>query len=106
MPSNMLYLVRMDSLRKQAGTADGMIADYILSHSEQISRMTVWSLAEATHTSYASVCRFFKKLGLSGFREFKKLFSDDRRMGEINVPAECLIESDTPLSIETISERI
>lgn len=106
MPSNMLYWVRMDNLRKQSGTADGMIAEYLLSHPEQISQLTVWSLAEETHTSYASVCRFFKKLGLSGFREFKKLFPDAKREGNTSIPAEFSIESDAPFSFETISERI
>lgn len=107
MQSNTLYLVRMDAMRKSTGTVDGMIADYLLSHPGQINRLTVWSLAEETHTSYASVCRFFKKLGLCGFREFKKLFPGSQKSeGLTNEALEFHIEADTPASLEEISERI
>ena len=105
MPNNMLYLVQMDALRGRTGTADGMIAAYLLAHPEQIDRLTVWELAEKTHTSYASVCRFFKKLGLSGFREFKKLFPATRQVQAAGDLA-FSIESDVPVTFSEISERV
>ncbi|MBQ8351228.1 MAG: MurR/RpiR family transcriptional regulator [Clostridia bacterium] len=102
MSSNMFYLVRLDAMRKKQGSADGMIADYLLANPHKIATLTVWSLAEKTNTSYASVCRFFKKLGLSGFREFKKLFPDTRT----SEMRDFSIESETVASFEEISTRI
>lgn len=75
MGNNILFFVRLDTIRKKAKGADGRIADYILSHPDTLPSLTVQALAENTGTGYATVCRFFKKLGVSGFREFKQFFA-------------------------------
>ena len=49
------------------------IADCILSDMENADRFTIESLAEKTDTSYATVCRFFKELGVSGIKDFKRI---------------------------------
>ena len=102
MPNNRLYLVRLDAMRKKQGSADGMIAAYLLANPQRVASLTVWGLSEETHTSYASVCRFFKKLGLSGFREFKKLFADVR----VGIAQDFSVEADAAMPLDEISERI
>lgn len=77
MPDHILYLVRLDSLRKNARGADRKLAEYILSHPETVAHLSVQELAERTETGYATVCRFFKKLGTGGFREFKRSISEE-----------------------------
>lgn len=47
------------------------VAEYILSHLEKIPDMSAGDLAAASLTSKATVVRLSKKLGLSGFQEFK-----------------------------------
>lgn len=77
MANHILYLVRLDSIRKNAHGADRKLAEYILAHPETVTHLTVQKLAEQTDTAYATVCRFFKKLGADGFREFKKSISEE-----------------------------
>lgn len=103
--SNTLYLMRMDAIRKKSKGADSAIADWLFSHPDATEGMTLQGLADATHTSYATVCRFFKKLGLSGFREFRKLC-----IGEGGEPTERLpdpeVAGNTSLGFEQIAARI
>lgn len=47
------------------------VADYILSHMDEIPGMSAGDLARASLTSKATVVRLSQKLGLSGFQEFK-----------------------------------
>ena len=47
------------------------IADYILRNPNESITFSVHSLAEVTHTSKATVVRFARTLGYSGFLEFK-----------------------------------
>ncbi len=108
MASNLLYLVRLDSIRKNNKGADGKIADFILSNIGSIHRFTVQSLADETETSYATVCRFLKKLGTDGFKDFKKLLAEELKENE-NANMETLefnIESDRFVSFDQVSKRI
>ncbi|MEY8353885.1 MurR/RpiR family transcriptional regulator [Lachnospiraceae bacterium 54-53] len=47
------------------------IADYILENLSQIPDMYVQNLAKKVYSSHSAVIRLAKKLGFSGFREFK-----------------------------------
>ena len=98
MSNHLLYLVRLDSLRKNAKGADRKLAEYILSHPEAVIHLSVQQLAERTETGYATVCRFFKKLGTDGFREFKRSFSEELAQ---NKPL-----PDTPPRFDTAYEEI
>jgi len=84
--SNTLYLVRMDTIRKKSKGADAAIAEWLLSHADAAANLTLQELAEETHTAYATVCRFFKKLGLSGFREFRKLYAAESEKRKESAP--------------------
>lgn len=77
MPKNMLYLVRLEDVRTKSHGSDSVLAEFILSNRKEVLGMTISELAEATFTGYATVCRFFKRLGLGGFKEFKKIFSEE-----------------------------
>ena len=107
MASNLLYLVRLDSIRKTSSGADGKIADFILTNINTFHRYTVQELADTTGTSYASVCRFLKKLGVGGFKEFKKLLADELELeGDTLDTLEFNIESDRYVPFDQISKRI
>jgi DNA-binding MurR/RpiR family transcriptional regulator len=47
------------------------IADYVLDQPQQVIRMSVTELSEATSSSEGSVVNFCKKMGLSGFQQLK-----------------------------------
>ncbi|WP_208559532.1 MurR/RpiR family transcriptional regulator [Marinilactibacillus kalidii] len=47
------------------------IANYMMQHKESIKKITIAELAKETLTSKSSILRLTKKLGFSGFSEFK-----------------------------------
>ncbi|MCD8029032.1 MAG: MurR/RpiR family transcriptional regulator [Erysipelotrichaceae bacterium] len=51
------------------------IAHYILDHGENILNMSVKELAKATYSSPATIVRLCKKIGLSGYSDFKIKYS-------------------------------
>lgn len=55
------------------------IAEYLLSSKQNISKMSIRDLAEATYTSTSTITRFCHKLGLSGYSEFKIQFNTEYR---------------------------
>lgn len=52
------------------------IAQYILSNTQECQNIPIVELAEKTLTSKSSILRFTKKLGFSGFSEFKYFLKD------------------------------
>ena len=61
----------LDSLRNSASfnETDRAIATYLLNHTGDLKTLTMAKLAQETYTSNATIIRFCKKLGLSGYRE-------------------------------------
>jgi len=59
------------SMRNSLTNAEGTLADYILQNKEQVSRMSIYQLAETVNVSVPTVTRLTKKVGYSGYRDFK-----------------------------------
>lgn len=53
------------------------LADYILSHAEKITEMTIRELADAAFVSPPTVSRLCQKLGVDKFTQFKVIFSKE-----------------------------
>lgn len=108
MSNQTLYLVRLDSIRKNGSGADRKLAEYILSHPDTVPHLTVQALAERTETGYATVCRFFKKLGGDGFREFKKSIAEEliQNRSAFLSPPQFANEDQAPTSFEDIGKSI
>ncbi len=60
-----------------------VIADYILTHQEQIMHMGIKELANACHVGTGSVSRFVRDIGLSDFNELKQILADNQDHFEI-----------------------
>lgn len=54
-----------------------IIADYILSHKDDVLQMSIQSLALKTFTSTSAIMRLCTRLNLSGFKDFKFRFSQE-----------------------------
>ena len=65
---------------------DKDVAEYILSHLDQISELSAGELAKASYTSKATVVRLSQKLGLNGFLELKITLTAEinQKSGSIN----------------------
>lgn len=73
MAKNMLYAVRIENMARNNTGSNGKISSFIISNGKEIENMTLSEFAEKSGVGYATACRFFKSLGLSGFKEFKQL---------------------------------
>lgn len=106
MSKNMFCMIRLEDIRKKSRRSDGKIADYILSNRRSVANMTLMELAENTKTGYATVCRFFKYLGASGFKEFKKIFSEEMENADKSLDIDSVTNIDTTLDFDALNKRI
>ena len=60
-------LIRQDTFT----TTEKRIADYLQANFEAAVYMTIEELAKATYTSHSAIIRICKKLGFTGFKEFR-----------------------------------
>lgn len=88
-------------LQENMSETEKQIAAYILSAGRELERYSTRTLAEASYTSPASIVRLCKKLGFSGFDDFKKNYIQelqylDSQSGEVdfNFP---FVKDDTPM---------
>lgn len=79
----------MEKLKEEANfmSHEKEVAHYVLKHIDQVPEMSTSELARASFTSKATVVRLCKKLGLSGYQQFKlKLveeISQKKRMDQL-----------------------
>lgn len=64
-------------LQDNMSETEKQIAAYILTVGPELERYSTRTLAEASYTSPASIVRMCKKLGFSGFEEFKKCYKKE-----------------------------
>ena len=76
------------------------IAYYIINHPSDAGRFTIEKLATETNTSQAALIRFAKKLGFSGYAEFK--YSLNRFLVSNNAESSTNYQDDSSLSITNI----
>lgn len=64
---------------------DLQIVSYIIKHKHECQKMPIVELAQKTLTSKSSIVRLAKKLGFSGFSEFKYSLKNDSEQVQRNV---------------------
>ena len=69
-------LVRLKALYPQFTGKEKLVADHVLTH-EDIIHQTITQMVNASGASYGSVDRFCKKMGYSGFQDFKIHLAED-----------------------------
>lgn len=109
MQNNSLYIARLCSLKNNKKKKKwSCIAHYILSNLENIDNFTIEMLAENTDTSYATVCRFFKEIGVSGIKKFKQIILHEmQNHKKIELKIENYsIENSEELSLKNISSKV
>ncbi len=58
-------------------SAESSVASFILDNADDVIRGSIADLAERSYSSNATIIRLCRKLGVSGFREFKVVFASD-----------------------------
>ncbi len=73
----MSVISKMKEMQSELTAKEKKISKYILQHLDKIVYMNTYQIADKCKVSQASVVRFAKKLGYSGFPEFKISFGRD-----------------------------
>ncbi len=73
----MSIIVRINSVKDKFTSKEKDIYKFIVENTDKIMYMNTYEIAEKCNTSQASVVRFAKKLGYSGFPELKVDFSKE-----------------------------
>ena len=66
-------------VKQQLSSAEQAVADFLLANGRDLDRYSTRDLADSAYTSPATVIRLCKKLGFSGFDDFKQRFLDEQR---------------------------
>ncbi|MCB1776931.1 MAG: SIS domain-containing protein [Candidatus Competibacteraceae bacterium] len=64
-------LAQIDAARGRLSRAEQRVADYVLSHADDIMHQSIAALASSVGVSQPTVARFCLALGFTGFKEFK-----------------------------------
>ena len=70
MSGKALTILRLRTMQEKNG-ADGKIARFLFQNLSSLPSLSLADIGEESGTSYASVCRFFRKAGFDGFRDFR-----------------------------------
>lgn len=68
---------RILNAKSDLSEAERKVADYILTHQQQVLKMTIKELAKASNSSPASVIRLTKRLDIDSFTTLRILLSSD-----------------------------
>lgn len=64
-------ILKISGIRDSLKAAEQRLADYILKNAEEAASLTLDDLVEKTQSSLATVYRFIRRIGFTGFKEFK-----------------------------------
>lgn len=70
-------MLRIEALYPSLKTAEQRLAGYIQNNPERVLHSTIQQIQEESGSSYATVIRFCKRLGYSGFKELKTKLEAD-----------------------------
>ena len=100
-------IIKLNAMKNQLTSIEKKIAEYILEDPERIKNLTTYEIAQNCDTSQASIVRFSKKLGFSGFPDFKLSLSQDignrKAESHVNIMHEEVKSTD---SFEIIGKKV
>ncbi len=91
-------LINIGLYANQFTKTDKKIADYVLSHAEDVPYMSITELADACGVAEASIHRFCSRMKVKGYQEFKMRLSMSVKDSSSAVAASGTEESDNPFS--------
>lgn len=77
-------LLQIKVLYESMGKSEKRIADWLFEHSGEIIPLSITELAEKSNSSEATIVRFAKRLGFSGYQELKISFAQESGKRLIN----------------------
>ncbi|MGL5378725.1 MurR/RpiR family transcriptional regulator [Clostridium sp.] len=99
----MSCILRMNNIYNELTEVDKKVADYINENKELISKLSVSELAQKSNVSSASIVRFSRKLGYSGFGELKIEIAKDAISKSKDYS---YVEKDGDMSVNSVVSKI
>ena len=99
----------LDSITKQYHTltkSGKKLADYVFSHTAETQYLSISSLAENCKVSEATITRFCRGLGLSGYNAFKLALAQSDRTTDLGDSGNSTEPISSDDSIRTIAEKV
>lgn len=100
-------IVKITAMKNQLTSMEKRISEYVLEDPERIKNLNTYDVAKNCKVSQATIVRFAKKMGFSGFPEFKLTLSQDignrKAESHINIMHEELKPNDT---FEIIGKKV
>ena len=84
------------------GSSEKRIADYVLKNPEKLISLSISELADLSGSSEATITRFSRRLGLSGFQQLKISMAGTSGDRDVN---EKISADDTPEAVFSESHR-
>lgn len=103
----MSTLLKIKILKKEMTNIEKKIANYILNNIDELKKLNTYEIANNCDVSQASIVRFSKKLGFSGFPDFK--ISLVQELGKLDSESNISVideEIDAKDSVETVCKKI
>lgn len=82
------------------------LADYIFGHTSETQYLSISTLAEKSGVSEASITRFCRSLGLSGYNDFKLALAKSDRITDLGDPSDCPQTISSEDSLYTIFHKV
>ncbi|MFV0241902.1 MAG: MurR/RpiR family transcriptional regulator [Lacrimispora sphenoides] len=95
-----------DSVIKSLSNNDLNVLKYVYEHSAEVLDMSIQTLATQTSYSSATILRFCKKLGYSGFAEFKYALRAEERKENPGPPAAKAQDFNTRIMIDSLCSNV
>ncbi len=106
-------LLRIRQLKDSVSVSQKEVLDYIISHPDEVTKLTIRELAEKTYSSPSSIVRLCREVGFKGFTELKKDIlidlvtlesNDETKEVEKNDSISEIIDKVTEMSIKSLQE--
>lgn len=77
-------ILNIQVLYNEMGKAEKKVADWILNHPNELLPLSIVELAEQSESSEATIVRFSKRLGFSGYQELKISLAKETKTNIVN----------------------
>lgn len=77
-------ILNIQVLYNEMGKAEKKVADWILDHPNELLPLSIVELAEQSESSEATIVRFSKRLGFSGYQELKISLAKETKTNIVN----------------------
>lgn len=95
-----------DAVIKSLSNNELNVLKYVYEHSDEVLDMSIQTLATQTSYSSATILRFCKKLGYSGFAEFKYALRAEERKENPGPPAAKAQDFNTRIMIDSLCSNV